>query len=112
MKAYFYPEIEKSRIIPEGYIAEKSGHSRGSTVDLTLFNMASGQEADMGGAFDYFGERSHPDFAGISAGQHRNRMILREIMTGSGFRPLAEEWWHFTLLDEPYPETYFTFPMR
>ena len=112
MKAYFYPEIEKNRIIPEGYIAEKSGHSRGSTVDLTLFDMAAGQEADMGGPFDYFGELSHLDFDGISAGQRRNRMLLRKIMTENGFRPLAEEWWHFTLAGEPYPEIYFTFPVR
>jgi len=112
MKPFFYPQIEKSRIIPEGYIAEKSGHSRGSAIDLMLLDMAAGQELDMGGPFDYFGALSHPDFSGVSNTQRQNRQLLREIMTGNGFRPLAEEWWHFTLAEEPYPETYFTFPVR
>ena len=66
----------------------------------------------MGGPFDYFGALSHPDFSGVSNTQHQNRQLLREIMTGNGFRPLAEEWWHFILAEEPYPETYFTFPVR
>ena len=112
MKPFFYPQIKKSWIIPEGYIAEKSGHSRGSAIDLTLLDMAAGQELDMGGPFDYFGALSHPDFSGVSNTQRQNRQLLREIMTGNGFRPLAEEWWHFTLAEEPYPETYFTFPVR
>ena len=109
MKEYFYPEIEKNRIIPEGYVAVKSGHSRGSTVDLTLFDMKTGKEVDMGGTFDYFGEKSHPDYKKITKKQYKNRMILRDIMIKHGFKPLEEEWWHFTLKDEPYPDTYFTF---
>ena len=111
MKKYFYPKIAKDRIIPEGYVDRKSGHSRGSTVDLTLFDMATGKEVDMGGTFDYFGELSHPDYKKITKKQFRNRMILREAMIKHGFRPLATEWWHFTLENEPYPDTYFTFPV-
>ncbi len=112
MKKYFYPDIAKDRIIPEGYVAVKSGHSRGSTVDLTLFDMKTGKELDMGGTFDYFGEKSHPDYKKITKTQYTNRMILREAMIKHGFKPLEEEWWHFTLKDEPYPDTYFTFPVR
>ncbi|MCR5542584.1 MAG: M15 family metallopeptidase [Eubacterium sp.] len=111
MKDYFYPDIEKDQIIPQGYVAEHSGHSRGSTVDLTLFDMATEKEVDMGGTFDYFGELSHPDYKGITEEQYQNRMILRDAMTSHGFKPLAEEWWHFTLENEPYPDTYFTFPV-
>ena len=111
MKNYFYPKLDKSRIIPEGYVAVKSGHSRGSTVDLTLFDMRTGKEVDMGGTFDYFGELSHPDYKKITKAQYKNRMILREAMLRHGFKPIEEEWWHFTLKDEPYPDTYFTFPV-
>ena len=112
MKEYFYPEIAKNRIIPEGYVAVKSGHSRGSTVDLTLFDMKTGKEVDMGGTFDYFGEKSHPDYKKITKKQYKNRMILRDAMIKHGFKPLEEEWWHFTLKDEPYPDTYFTFTSK
>ena len=111
MKEYFYPELDKEEIFPQGYILEHSGHTRGSTVDLTLFDMATGKEVDMGGAFDYFGELSHPDYRGITDGQYHNRMMLRKAMTDHGFKPVDEEWWHFTLEDEPYPDTYFTFPV-
>ena len=111
MKAYFYPDLNKEVLIPQGYIAEHSGHSRGSTVDLTLFDMNSEKEVDMGGPFDFFGELSHPDFTGVTAEQHAARMLLRKVMLKHGFRPIAEEWWHFTLADEPYPDTYFTFPV-
>lgn len=110
MKEFFYPEKDKSVLFKQGYIASKSGHSRGSTVDLTLFDMRTGKEVDMGGPFDYFGERSHPSYtAGISAEQYENRMILREAMVRFGFRPLDTEWWHFTLNNEPYADTYFDF---
>ena len=111
MKDYFYPELEKDQLFPQGYIAEHSGHSRGSTVDLTLFDMATEKEVDMGGTFDYFGELSHPDYTGITEQQYANRMILRDAMLAHGFKPLVEEWWHFTLKNEPYPDTYFTFPV-
>ena len=112
MKEYFYPELEKDVLFPQGYIAEHSGHSRGSTVDLTLFDMTTEKEVDMGGTFDYFGELSHPDYQGISAQQYENRLTLRDAMLSHGFKPLDEEWWHFTLEDEPYPDTYFTFPIN
>ena len=112
MKEYFYPELEKDVLFPQGYIAEHSGHSRGSTVDLTLFDMTTEREVDMGGTFDYFGELSHPDYTDITDEQYESRMLLREVMMKHGFRPLEEEWWHFTLDDEPYPDTYFTFPIN
>lgn len=112
MKEYFYPELEKDVLFPQQYIMEHSGHSRGSTIDLTLFDMEKEKEADMGGTFDYFGELSHPDYKKITEKQYKNRMILREAMMKHGFAPLETEWWHFTLKDEPYPETYFTFPVN
>lgn len=126
MKPYFYPHETKDVLFEKGYIAAKSGHSRGSTIDLTLFDMATGKELDMGGTFDYFGIESHPDWCGnpdtrkytgraeggITEEQFQNRMKLRAAMMGHGFKPLDEEWWHFTLKDEPYPDTYFTFPVQ
>ncbi len=112
MKEYFYPELDKTVLFPQGYIAEHSGHSRGSTVDLTLFDMETEKEVDMGGTFDYFGELSHPDYTDITDEQYANRMILRDAMLNHGFKPLDEEWWHFTLKDEPFPDTYFTFPVN
>ena len=112
MKEYFYPELDKSVLFEQDYIAYKSGHSRGSTVDLTLFDMNTEKEADMGGTFDYFGEKSHPDYKGLTPAQYNCRMILREAMTKHGFKPLYSEWWHFTLKDEPFPDTYFDFPVK
>ena len=112
MKAYFYPELNKDEIIPQGYIAQHSGHSRGSTVDLTLFEMATQEDLDMGGTFDFCGEKSHPDYKGVSEAQRSNRMLLQSMMVKYGFQPLSTEWWHFTLENEPWPETYFTFPVR
>ena len=120
MKEYFYPELEKSVLVPRGYIAEKSGHTRGSTVDLTLFDMRTEKEVDMGCTFDYFGLASHPDvlpgqevgaYEPINEEQYRHRMILREVMLRHGFKPYDSEWWHFTLKDEPFPDTYFDFPV-
>ena len=110
MKPYFYPKVDKTKLFDEGYIDAKSGHSRGSTIDLTLFDMNTGKEVDMGGTFDYFGELSHPDYKGkLTKKQLKNRQLLREVMIKHGFKPLATEWWHFTLKSEPYPDTYFTF---
>ena len=130
MKRYFYPDLPKSVLFEQEYIYEKSGHTRGSTVDLTLFDMATEKEVDMGGTFDWFGPESHPDFCGnpdtgeytgngskspagrtITAAQFANRIILRKAMLRHGFKPLDSEWWHFTLKDEPFPHTYFTFPV-
>jgi len=112
MKPIFYPQVDKSRLFEEGYIACRSGHSRGSTVDITLVDMMTGTDLDMGGAFDYFGRLSHPDCReGLTEKQFENRMILQRLMVESGFRPLDTEWWHFTLNNEPYPDTYFDFPL-
>ena len=131
MKPYFYPDLDKSVLFDQEYIMEKSGHTRGSTVDLTLFDMVTEKEVDMGGTFDWFGPESHPDFCGnpetgeytgnnsksptgrsITAEQFHNRMILREAMLRHGFKALDSEWWHFTLKNEPFPDTYFTFPVK
>jgi len=109
MQRFFYPGLKKSELIPQGYIAERSGHSRGSTVDLTLFDMKRHQEVDMGGPFDFFGELSHSDFTGITPQQFSNRMLLRDVMLRHGFKSITEEWWHFVLRNEPFPDTYFTF---
>ena len=110
MKQYFYPELEKQELFNKGYIAKQSSHSRGSTVDLTLFDMATGKELDMGSPFDFFGEISHPDCRSVTEEQYENRMLLQRVMTRNGFDPLDCEWWHFVLRDEPYPDTYFEFP--
>ena len=112
MKAVFYPEVDKADLFERGFIAKRSGHSRGSTVDLTLLDEKTGSLVDMGGPFDFFGELSHPDYTGVTPEQHANRMLLREAMLKHGFKPLRTEWWHFTLRDEPYPDTYFDFPVR
>ena len=111
MKPYFYPEVEKQALFSEGYIARRSSHSRGSTVDLTLLDMSTGRELDMGSPFDFFGKISHPDYLGITEEQYDNRMFLRNTMLRNGFEPIACEWWHFTLRDEPYPDSYFSFPV-
>lgn len=111
MKPYFYPDIEKQELFKKGYIAKRSSHSRGSTVDLTLLDMNTGKEIDMGCPFDLFSERSHPDYKDITSEQYNNRMLLQNAMIRNGFLPLDCEWWHFTLKDEPFPETYFEFPV-
>lgn len=111
MQEYFYPEVNKANLFSEGYIAYHSGHSRGSTVDLTIVDKATGEDVDMGGTFDYFGQVSHPDYTGITDEQYANRMILRDAMTSHGFKAITTEWWHFTLQNEPYPNTYFNFPV-
>ena len=120
MKPYFYPELDKSILVPQEYIAEKSGHTRGSTVDITLFDMAKEKEVDMGCTYDYFGLASHPDvqpgqtvgaYQPINQEQYDNRMILQKAMLAHGFKAYDCEWWHFTLANEPFPDTYFTFPI-
>ena len=125
-KAYFYPYLTKKEVFDGEYVATKSGHSRGSTVDLTIVDMKTGKEVDMGGTFDWFGIESHPDYGGgnpetldfqqtdpnFSSVQFYNRMVLRTAMLRHGFKPLDNEWWHFTLKDEPFPDTYFNFPVR
>ncbi len=111
MKPYFYPELQKQELFSKGYIATESSHSRGSTVDLTLLDMQTGKELDMGSPFDLFSEISHPDHRGVTDEQYENRMLLRRVMLRNGFAPIDCEWWHFTLEDEPYPDTYFDFPV-
>ena len=111
MKPYFYPKLEKQELFVKGYIAKLSSHSRGSTVDLTLLDMNTGKELDMGSPFDLFDEISHPDCMDISDEQYENRMILQQVMVRNGFCSIDCEWWHFTLRDEPYPDTYFEFPV-
>jgi D-alanyl-D-alanine dipeptidase len=111
MKPFFYPRLEKYQVFEKGYVAKQSTHSRGSTIDLTLFDMKTGREVDMGSPFDYFDESSHPDYQGITREQYDNRMYLRNAMIRNGFLPIDSEWWHFTLADEPYPDTYFNFPV-
>ena len=111
MKPYFYPDLEKQELFAKGYIAKQSSHSRGSTVDLTLLDMKTGKELDMGSPFDLFSEISHPDCTEITEEQYENRMVLQRAMVRNGFIPFACEWWHFTLEDEPYPNTYFEFPV-
>ena len=111
MKPYFYPDLEKQELFVKGYIASQSSHSRGSTVDLTLLNMQTGKEVDMGSPFDMFSPLSHPDCREITDEQYENRMELRNVMVRNGFMPIDCEWWHFTLKDEPFPNTYFEFPV-
>ena len=111
MKPYFYPTLEKQELFAKGFIASKSSHSRGSTVDLTLLDMKTGKELDMGSPFDLFSEVSHPDSEAVTPEQHENRMLLQNVMVRNGFAPIDCEWWHFTLKDEPYPDTYFEFPV-
>ena len=110
MKPFFYPDLEKQALFEQGYIASKSSHSRGSTVDLTLLDMATGKEIDMGSPFDFFSDISHPDYMGVTDEQYENRMFLQSVMVRNGFAPIDCEWWHFTLCNEPYPDTYFEFP--
>ena len=111
MKPFFYPELEKQELFAKGYIASQSSHSRGSAVDLTLLDMSTGREVDMGSPFDLFSPVSHPDYRGITPEQYENRMVLRRAMLRSGFAPIDCEWWHFALENEPYPDTYFEFPV-
>lgn len=111
-KEYFYPNLDKDKLFELGFVSKKSSHSRGSTVDLTLFNMKTQSDIDVGGTFDYFGELSWSDYTrALTSKQIDNRKLLKELMTKHGFIPLKEEWWHFTLENEPYPDTYFEFPV-
>lgn len=115
MKQEFYPKVAKKNLFKEDYIAEKSSHSRGSTVDLTVVSLdgkTPETDLDMGTGFDFFGPESWPDHSGISSSERAHRMLLFLVMEKHGFKPYPKEWWHFTLEDEPYPETYFNFPVK
>lgn len=112
MKSQYYPKVDKQHLFRDGYIASKSGHSRGSTLDLTLIDGNTGVELDMGTPFDYFGEASAIDYSELQPAQLKNRQILQQVMQKHGFRAYPKEWWHFTLRNEPFPETYFDFPVE
>ena len=112
MKAEFYPHVDKTTLFRDGYIASRSGHSRGSTTDLTLARKDTGEALDMGTPFDFFSTQSWPTDRTISPAAQKNRALLAEAMGRRGFRPYEKEWWHFTLRHEPYPQTYFDFPVR
>ena len=107
----FYPKLKKSDLLKGMYIMEKSGHTRGSTVDLTLIKK-DGSFVDMGGTFDLFSEISHPDYKKLTKVQKQNRKILHDAMIKAGFKGSDSEWWHFTLENEPYPDTYFDFDVE
>lgn len=107
----FYPDLQKSDLLKGCYIMEKSGHTRGSTVDLTIIKK-DGSFVDMGGTFDLFSETSHPDYKKLTRVQKKNRKILHDAMIKAGFKGIDSEWWHFTLKNEPYPDTYFDFDVN
>ena len=111
-KKEFYPDVDKRNLFKLGYIAEKSGHSRGSTIDLTIINLKDKKELDMGTGFDYFGEPSHHDYSNLSPQQKANRKLLKDIMEKHGFKSIEEEWWHYTLKNEPFKDQYFDFKVR
>ncbi|MGK0412250.1 MAG: D-alanyl-D-alanine dipeptidase [Polaribacter sp.] len=112
MKKEYYPNVDKSELFNLGYIASKSGHTRGSTIDLTIIHIKTNKELDMGSPYDFFGVQSHPFYPKISKEQKENRMLLRKLMLQNNFKPYENEWWHFTLIKEPFPKTYFNFPIK
>lgn len=112
MKAEYYPFTDKANLFRDGYIAAKSGHSRGSTVDLAIIELDDGQELDMGTKFDFFDPLSHTASSRVSESQRENRLVLKSVMERNGFKNLKEEWWHYTLRNEPFPDTYFDFKVK
>ena len=112
MKQEYYPKVPKSQLFNQGYIASKSGHTRGSTVDLTIIDAKTGKELDMGSPYDFFGVQSHPLHSNLSKEQKENRMLLRKVMLENNFKPYENEWWHFTLRNEPFRNTYFNFSVE
>lgn len=111
-KSIFYPSIKKRSLFKAGYIATRSGHSRGSTIDLTIMDNSTGKVLDMGSPYDFFGEASWVNYPNISKKQKENRQLLQKVMLKHGFRNYSKEWWHFTLRWEPFPKTYFDFPIE
>ena len=112
MKEAYYPNIKKGELFDKGYIAKRSGHSRGSTIDLTIVTKQTGKELDMGTSYDFLDPLSHTETDKVSSEHKKNRLRLKEIMETSGFKNYWKEWWHFSLMDEPYPNTYFHFPIK
>ena len=111
-KATYYPNVLKEDLFKEGYISAKSSHTRGSTVDITIIALDSKTELDMGSGFDFFGPVSLPNNLNITASQRAHRMLLQMLMLANGFEKYEKEWWHFTLRNEPFPDTYFNFPIQ
>lgn len=111
-KQEYYPTINKRHLFKKGYISSRSGHSRGSTVDLTIVNLKTNKELDMGSPFDFFGVSSHVAYPKLTNHQKKNRQLLQTIMNKNNFRSYSKEWWHFTLRHEPFPKTYFSFPVK
>lgn len=111
-KPVFYPNVDKANLFKEEYIASRSGHSRGSTVDLTIIDGNTGKPLDMGSVYDFFGEKSWLNYENITKEQKANRQLLQKVMAKFGFRNYIKEWWHFTLRNEPYKNTYFNFPIE
>jgi len=109
---FYYPGMTRQEVFQAGFIAKTSSHTRGSTVDLTVIKLDTGIEVDMGGHFDFFSEISYSDYDHLSIEQSKNRVQLRYLMRSEGYEPMQQEWWHFTLGDEPYPQTYFDFPIE
>ena len=112
MKNDFYPNIDKKDLFKLGYIAKKSGHSRGSTVDLTIVSLKTKHILNMGSPYDLFDEKSHTEYPNITKNQHALRLLLKRRMEKHGFKSYEKEWWHFTLKNEPFPKTYFNFPIE
>lgn len=112
MKKQYYPSVRKASLFQKGYIAKYSGHSRGSTVDLTLVKQGQTHSIDMGTRFDFFDRSSRAFYSGLTLEQRHNRLLLRRLMIKHGFKPYNKEWWHFTLKNEPYPKNYFNFKVR
>ena len=111
-KAEFYPDVAKKDLFKEEYIASRSGHSKGSTLDLTIIDGETNEPLDMGSNFDFFGVQSWVSYEDISEEQKANRQLLQTIMLKYGFRNYPKEWWHFTLKGEPFPDTYFDFEIE
>ncbi|TJY36348.1 M15 family metallopeptidase [Pontimicrobium aquaticum] len=111
-KQKFYPKVKKEHLFEEGYISSKSGHTRGSTIDMTLVDLNSGEELDMGSPWDFFGPESWVANLDLTFQQRANRMLLQTVMRKHGFKYYTKEWWHFTLQNEPFPDTYFDFPIE
>jgi len=112
MKQQYYPDVPKDELFERGYISARSGHTRGSAVDLTLVDLEGGEELDMGSPWDFFDVISWPTSLEVSLPQKTNREILRELMLKHGFMPVQTEWWHFSLQEEPFPDTYFDYPIN
>lgn len=111
-KQRFYPDVPKKDLFKEDYIASRSGHSKGSTVDVTIINAKTNKPLDMGSEYDFFGKQSWISYEGISEKQKKNRQLLQAVMLKHGFKNYLKEWWHFTLNDEPFPDMYFDFPVK